>query len=112
MPRRDAYHHIVRRALVKDGWTITDDPYVIKYGGIYLYADLGAGRAFSAEKQGRQIVIEIKVFGRASFLNSFHRATGQYNNYRSLLKIINPARAIYLAVPESEWEKHFQNMGI
>lgn len=27
MAARDKYHHIVRKALEKDGWTIPHDPY-------------------------------------------------------------------------------------
>lgn len=31
MPRKDQIHEAVRNALVKDGWTITDDQYRIEY---------------------------------------------------------------------------------
>jgi hypothetical protein len=31
MPTKDTYHHAVKNALLKDGWTITADPYLIKY---------------------------------------------------------------------------------
>lgn len=30
MPAKDVYHDIVKRALEKDGWRITDDPLVIR----------------------------------------------------------------------------------
>jgi hypothetical protein len=63
MPRRDIYHVIVRQALVKDGWVITDDPFVIQYKGLRLYADLGAEKPLAAEKDGQRIVVEIKVSG-------------------------------------------------
>ncbi len=26
MPAKDIYHDVVKQALIKDGWTITDDP--------------------------------------------------------------------------------------
>jgi XisH protein len=29
MPKYDVYHEPVKRALIKDSWTITDDPYVL-----------------------------------------------------------------------------------
>ena len=29
MPQYDAHHETVKRALEKDGWTITDDPFTI-----------------------------------------------------------------------------------
>ncbi len=49
MPRLDAYHETVKRALVNDGWTITHDPLTIKYKRLRWYADLGAEKAFAAE---------------------------------------------------------------
>ncbi|MEZ4662351.1 MAG: element excision factor XisH family protein [Caldilineaceae bacterium] len=42
MAQRDAIHDAVKEALVKDGWEITDDPYVIAYGERFLFVDLGA----------------------------------------------------------------------
>jgi hypothetical protein len=30
MPKLDIIHNAVRNALIKDGWVITDDPYVIQ----------------------------------------------------------------------------------
>ncbi|MGH7999083.1 MAG: element excision factor XisH family protein [Brasilonema sp.] len=30
MPVRDRYHQSVKNALIKDGWTITDDPLHLK----------------------------------------------------------------------------------
>jgi hypothetical protein len=32
MPAKDIYHDAVKNALIKDGWTITADPYYIIYG--------------------------------------------------------------------------------
>lgn len=40
MPARDKYHDCVCNALIKDGWTITNDPLVLKWGGKDLYVDL------------------------------------------------------------------------
>ena len=31
---RDLFHNIVRAALEKDGWTMTDDPLTIRCGGV------------------------------------------------------------------------------
>lgn len=97
MPRYDAHHETVKTALRKDGWTITDDPFTIEYEDVQLFADLGAEKMFGAEKSGWKIVVEIKVFGGDSFFNEFHKAVGQYANYRSLLRRTEPERKIYLA---------------
>ena len=42
MPARDVYHNAVKTALIKDGWTITADPYIIAYEDTQLFADLAA----------------------------------------------------------------------
>ncbi|NET52795.1 MAG: hypothetical protein F6K09_30225 [Merismopedia sp. SIO2A8] len=31
---KDLFHDVVRRALIKDGWDITDDPLFVKAGGV------------------------------------------------------------------------------
>ncbi|MEK7727399.1 MAG: element excision factor XisH family protein [candidate division KSB1 bacterium] len=33
-PERDIFHDAVKNALVKEGWTITNDPRFIQFGGI------------------------------------------------------------------------------
>lgn len=66
MPAKDTYHHAVKNALLKDGWTITADPYLIKYEDAELYADLAAEKPIAAERQGQKIVVEIKSFIRRS----------------------------------------------
>ena len=50
MPRFDKHHEAVKNALIKDGWTITDDPLTVEFEDVYLYADIGAERTLAAEK--------------------------------------------------------------
>ena len=64
MPQQDLYHHQVRNALIKDGWTIVDDPFQIAYKGMRVYADLGAEKVIAASKANRKIVVEIKALTR------------------------------------------------
>lgn len=54
MPARDIFHKVVRPALEKAGWEITDDPLLIEYGKQDLYIDLGAQKLIAAEKGGTQ----------------------------------------------------------
>jgi hypothetical protein len=42
MPQKDIIHDAVKNALIKDGWTITAEPYTITYLRSQLYADLCA----------------------------------------------------------------------
>ena len=61
VPTRDIIHDAVKNALIKDGWTITADPYVIAYEDVTLFADLGVERPLAAERAGRKIVVEVKA---------------------------------------------------
>jgi hypothetical protein len=57
MPARDLYHEILKSALIKEGWKITDDPFVMEYKGLRLYADLAAERIIAAEKSGEKSIV-------------------------------------------------------
>ncbi|MBC8137845.1 MAG: hypothetical protein H8F28_18355 [Fibrella sp.] len=50
MPALDKFHHIVKNALVKDGWTVTDDPLSLRYEDKNLFVDFGAERLISADE--------------------------------------------------------------
>lgn len=77
MSRRDDLHFPVRRALEKEGWTITHDPIVIAFRDIRLKVDLGAERYFAAEKEGRKIAVEVKDFDRKSLSSELQKLIGQ-----------------------------------
>jgi len=110
MPAKDLYHDIVVEALIADGWTITDDPYRLRYGDRKLYVDLGAERTtIAAEKQGEKIAVEIKSFLGQSGIDDLEDAVGQYNIYRVVLQEIEPDRTLFLAVPERAFEQVFDD---
>jgi XisH protein len=98
MSRQDAYHDAVRRALEKDGWTITHDPLTLSVGGRDLYVDLGAEQPIAAEKQGRKIAVEVKSFLGPSPVRDLEEAIGQFVFYRNLLQTQDPERRLYLAI--------------
>lgn len=112
MPQLDAHHEVVRRALENDGWTITDDPLVIEYKDLTLYADLGAEQTLGAEKAGRRIAVEIKVFGSLSATSELQKAKGQYDLYEFCLRATEPERKLYLAVAKAVWNSFFQRPSI
>ncbi len=60
MPAKDLYHEAVKNALIKDGWTITADPYPIEFEDAELYPDLAIEKYISEEQRQRKIIIEIK----------------------------------------------------
>jgi hypothetical protein len=55
MPAKDIYHDCVKKALEKDGWTITNDPFKLKWGFRELFVDLGATKLVAAERGEQKI---------------------------------------------------------
>jgi glucose-6-phosphate 1-dehydrogenase len=70
--------------------------------------DLGAEKTISAEKENEKIVVEIKSFSKLSFINAFHEAIGQYENYSIALEYSSSERILFLAVPIDVWQTYFQ----
>ena len=64
----------MRNALEKEGWTITDDPFVLysKAHNMDYEIDLAAERLLCAERNSEKIAVEIKSFLRPSLTNEFH----------------------------------------
>lgn len=107
MPKLDIIHNAVKSALIKDGWLVTDDPYVIQYRRTVLYADLGAERPIAVERNGQKLVVEVKSFVGASKIQDLKEALGQYDIYRYLLEEIAPDRKLYVAVSKVAYNTFF-----
>jgi hypothetical protein len=107
MAAKDKFHNVVKIAIEKDGWTITDDPLFIRAEDVDFYIDLGAEKVLAAEKAGQKIAVKIKSFLGASEVNEFHSALGQFLNYRSALRLTQPERVLYLAVAIDIYEEFF-----
>ncbi|ESA35739.1 hypothetical protein N836_10395 [Leptolyngbya sp. Heron Island J] len=107
MPRLDIIHNSVKSPLIKDGWLITDDPYVIQYRRTVLYADLGAERPIAVERNGQKLVVEVKSFVGASKMQDFKEALGQYDIYRYLLEEVASDRKLYVAISDIAYNAFF-----
>lgn len=106
---RDIYHNNVRDALIKDGWTITHDPFQVEYGDADLSIDLGAEKVIAAEKGERKIAVEVKSFVAKSLIYEFHEVLGQYLNYRRILRLTHQEyRQVILAVPSEAYDRLFR----
>jgi len=99
VPSRDLYHDAVKAALIKDGWTITHDPFTITFGRRRVFVDLGAERMLAAERGEEKIAVEVKSFLGPSELHDVELALGQYVLYQTLLEEREPERSLFLAVP-------------
>lgn len=110
MAAKDIFHELVKRALINEGWQITHDPYKIIMGRRRGYIDLGAEREIiAAEKASQKIAIEVKSFIGNSDLDDFEDALGQFLLYWKALKINDPERVLYLAVPVGFYERFFDD---
>lgn len=107
MPAKDKFHDAVVNALIKDGWTITDDPLKLKFDGKNIYIDLGAERIIAAEKGAHKIAVEVKSFIGTSIMEDVEQAVGQYIVYESALLEKEPEREFFLAVPETVLQRVF-----
>ena len=102
---KDIFHDAVKKALEKDGWIVTHDPYRLRYGIVDVYIDLAAEEAIAAEKEGLKIAVEVKSFASGSNISEFHTALGQFLNYRIALETSEePERILYLAAPKDVYQ--------
>ena len=108
MPAKDIYHENMKKALTKDGWTVTHEQMHLKWGAKDMYVDLGAEKFMAAEKDGRKIGVEVKSFTGHSEMNDLEKAVGQYVVYHDVLKKTEPDRELYLAVPEEIFSDLFE----
>ena len=105
MPAKDTYHDIFVKLLLKEGWTVTDDPLTLSYGNRDLYVDIGAERTIiAAERDKEKIAVEIKSFVSHSPVRDLESAVGQYGINHSVLSEIDSDRVLYLAVPLRVYE--------
>ncbi len=107
MPAKDIYHHTVKKALEKNGWTITDDPLTLKIGRRSAMIDLGAEKLIAAELDNLKIAVEIKSFLNPSPLTDLENALGQFILYSKILNLQEPERRLYLAINKPVLEDIF-----
>lgn len=78
MAAKDRFHSVVRIALEKEQWIVTDDPLRLEVGGTKFEIDLGAEQLLAAERGTEKIAVEIKTFLSDSPLTDYHAALGQF----------------------------------
>ncbi|MEH2248938.1 element excision factor XisH family protein [Nostoc sp.] len=98
----------MKNALIKDGWTITDDPFHLKWGKKDLYVDLAAEKLLIAEKGTQKIAVEIKTFSGDSEVADLEQAIGQYFTYLAVMSRNYRDRVLYIAVHEDVFTDIFE----
>jgi hypothetical protein len=105
VPARNIHHNAVIQALRADGWTITHDPFLLRFGDRRLFVDLGAERVTVAAERGTErIAVEITSFVAESPIRDLEEAIGQFVVYRALLTQREPERVLFLAVPTRAYD--------
>lgn len=107
MPADDTIKPAVVAALDKDGWTITDDPFTLEIGDLYLFIDLAAVRFVVAKRGMQRIAVEIKSFPSKSKVADLQQAVGQYVVYRTFLRRVEPDWKLFLAIANDIYERVF-----
>ncbi|MCB0519405.1 MAG: hypothetical protein H6577_27235 [Lewinellaceae bacterium] len=106
---KDKYHDLVRDALIQDGWTITHESALFKFGNKKAQFDLGAEKLIAAEKGKERIMVEVKSFLSNSAFYELHEAVGQFTNYRRVLQLLKMDYEMILALPEDVFEILFND---
>ncbi|MEZ4527510.1 MAG: XisH family protein [Desulfobacterales bacterium] len=112
MPAKDLIHDSVKNALIKGGWVITDDPYIIQYEDATVFIDLGAERIIAAKRNDEKIAVEIKSFIGHSVIHDIESALGQYLLYLSFLELYDPSRKLYIAISDAVYENIFERKSV
>jgi hypothetical protein len=105
MARRDIHHHVIKLALQREGWNVTDDPFFVKIGRKSAEIDLGAERIILAERSTEKIAVEVKSFVGTSIITEFYKALGQFLMYQRALQAAEPDRILYLALPQAAYDE-------
>ncbi|MBI5931645.1 MAG: hypothetical protein HY862_20215 [Chloroflexi bacterium] len=80
MPAKNRHHDVVARALIKDGWVITDEQVKVVVDERSLYIDLEATK----ESTGLIILVEVKELDKVdSPIEALANAVGKYLLYRT-----------------------------
>lgn len=100
MAAKDIFHQQVRRALEKDGWTVTTDPFVVFWPKTDKLLHPDGERLLGATKDGAAIAVIVTSFLGASQITDLQYALGQFVVCRSSLRANDPARSLFLAIRE------------
>lgn len=100
MPAKDYYHDVVVRALINDGWTITNQQVKIIVEDRNLFIDIEATKP----SENRIILIEVKELEQVSSpIEALAAAIGKYFLYRTALDDAGLATPLYLAVSNQSY---------
>ena len=104
---RDVFLQIICEILERQGWVITHDPLKFHIGQNDVTDTLGI-ELIAAEQSEQKIAFFLEPFFGNSEITDFYTALGKFAQVRSILSRQEPARKLFLAIPESIFAKMFQ----
>jgi len=112
MPAYDNCEPQIINALQKDGWRIISKPYMIRTNKHTAYADFSMQRGVNGRTE-QIIVLEVKCFANPKTdLQELYTAIGQYGFYREVLRKKQRPLPLYLALPDSAYERLISDLNI
>ena len=107
MPTPDIYHDVVKNALRKDEWRITQTALQLKVRADTREEELWEGPFLAAEKDERKIAVAVNSFVGRSDLVDLIQTLGQLALSRLRLHGMTPHRVLYLAVRQATYNVCF-----
>lgn len=105
MPKQDTLHESVKNALLKDGWTITADPFIPSGGEELINDETVMERPLAAMRGKRQIIVTAKSFLGASTMMNLYGALGHTLILRSLIEENNTDEWVYIAIRDTTYAR-------
>jgi len=103
MPKPDNCEQAVAEALKREKWQVSADK-ERRYKRRAVYIDLQAFR------ENQSTLIEVKCFSGQALADEQYTAIGQYLIYRTVLRLNQITRSLYLAVPVTIYENKFDDV--
>ena len=106
----DICHDQMVRALQKAGWRLENAPHRLHLEPRTVYVDARLSRGSNGSRE-QVMLVEVKCFpDDASMTTDIYTAIGQYLVYRVMIGKLELGYSIYLAVPESSFDKVFDSI--
>jgi hypothetical protein len=107
MPTQDLYHDVVKNALRKDGWRITQTALQLRVGANTRAGELWEGPLLAAEQDERKVAVAVNSFVGRSDLADLAQTLGQLALSRPRFHAMALDRVLYLAVRQATYSACF-----
>lgn len=104
---RDVFMQVICELLERQGWVITHDLLKLSDGQNDI-TDILSTKVIAAKQSEQKIAFFLEPFFGTSEITDFYTVIGKFVHFKSLLLRQQPARKLFLAIPERVFTKFFQ----